>query len=143
MGLDIFFSKVNKRDYSLNKETAINNEIVIGYFCKVNCLLPFFGYENNQEYLEIKRSQIECLLKTVKDLLQIYNTLETSKIDSLWKQFAEIAQEELPTLKGFFFGSYEYDEWYVSDLQEIEKDFEKILEETDFDTEQVLMFCWW
>jgi hypothetical protein len=26
---------------------------------------------------------------------------------------------------------------------EIVEDFTKILEETDFDTEQVLMYCWW
>ena len=44
MGLDIYFSRVNKMDYSLNKETAINDKISIGYFRKVNCLLPHFDY---------------------------------------------------------------------------------------------------
>lgn len=131
MGLSIYFSKVNKRDYSLNQKTAINDEIEICYFRDVYCLLTFFDYAYNQEYLEIERSQIVSLLKTVKNLLQIYNTLETSK-------FAKIAQEELPTLVEI----YDYDD-YVSDLQDIENDFEKILEETDFENEQVLMYCWW
>lgn len=131
MGLSIYFSKVNKRDYSLNQKTAINNEIDICYFRNVYCLLPFFDYEYNQEYLEIERSQIVSLLKTVKNLLSIYNEQETSK-------FAEIAEEELPSLVEI----YDYDD-YVSDLQDIENDFEKILEETDFENEQVLMYCWW
>jgi hypothetical protein len=29
-----------------------------------------------------------------------------------------VAQELLPTQQGFFFGSYDYDEWYVQSLQE-------------------------
>lgn len=142
MGLSIYFSKVNKRDYSLNKETAINDEIEIGYFRDVNCLLPFFGYENNQEYLEIRRFKIHLLLATVKNLLAIYNKIGTSEIFKTFKfantfKFIKIAKEELPTLDGF------YCEDYVYDLQEIEKVFEKILEETDFENEQVLMYCWW
>ena len=44
MGLSIYFSKVNKRDYSLNQKTAINDEIEICYFRDVYCLLTFFDY---------------------------------------------------------------------------------------------------
>jgi hypothetical protein len=29
-----------------------------------------------------------------------------------------VADEELPTQQGFFFGSYEYDEWYFGDLKQ-------------------------
>lgn len=174
MGLDIYFSRVNKLDYSLNKETAINDKIAIGYFRKVNCLLPHFGYVGNCEYLEIEKSQIEDLVYKAKELLAIYesfsdkiqllnidlryykeiykNNEETCnekcqiiqrKIDSLWASFEEVAEQKLPTSSGCFFGSQEYRDWYVSDLQEIVVIFEKILDETDFDAEQVLMYCWW
>ena len=179
MGLDIYFSKVGSLDYSLNKKTAIDDQIEICYFRKVNCLLPHFGYANNCEYLEIEKSQIEDLVYKAKELLAIYgtfhaqlelykvdlqsykNSLELStalftrkdnedkckliqnKIDSLWKPFEEVAIQKLPTISGCFFGNLEYRDWYVADLQEIVVIFEKILDETDFDVEQVLMYCWW
>jgi hypothetical protein len=75
MGLDIYFSRVNKLDYSLNKETAIKDKIAIGYFRKVNCLLPHFDYVGNCEYLEIEKSQIEDLVYKAKELLAVYDTI--------------------------------------------------------------------
>jgi hypothetical protein len=174
MGLDIYFSRVNKLDYSLNKETAIKDKISIGYFRKVNCLLPHFDYVGNCEILEVEKSQIEDLVCKAKELLAIYesfsakiqllnidlryykeiykNNEETcnekcqiiqQKIDSLWAPFEVVAEQQLPTTSGCFFGSQEYRDWYVSDLKEIVEVFEKILDETDFDVEQVLMYCWW
>lgn len=174
MGLDIYFSRVNKLDYSLNKETAIKDKIAIGYFRKVNCLLPHFGYEDNCEILEIEKSQIEDLVYKAKELLAVYDTISyqlhlqsievnyykeiykdnqemcderckpfLKKIDEIWKPFEVVAEQQLPTTSGCFFGSQEYREWYVSDLKEIVEVFEKILDEIDFDAEQVLMYCWW
>ena len=174
MGLDIYFSRVNKLDYSLNKKTAINDKIAIGYFRKVNCLLPHFGYENNCEILEIEKSQIEDLVYKAKELLALYDTISyqlhlqnievnyykeiykdnqemcnekckpfLEKIDDIWKSFEEVAEQKLPTTSGCFFGSQEYRDWYVSDLEEIVAVFEIVLDETDFDVEQVLMYCWW
>jgi hypothetical protein len=174
MGLDIYFSRVNKLDYSLNKETAINDKIAIGYFRKVNCLLPHFGYEDNCEILEIEKSQIEDLVYKAKELLAVYDTISyqlhlqnievnyykeiykdnqemcderckpfLKKIDEIWKPFEVVAEQQLPTTSGCFFGSQEYRDWYVADLKEIVATFEKVLEEIDFDAEQVLMYCWW
>ena len=174
MGLDIYFSRVNKLDYSLNKKTAIHDKIAIGYFRKVNCLLPHFDYVGNCEYLEIEKSQIEDLVYKAKELLAVYDTISyqlhlqsievnyykeiykdnqemcderckpfLKKIDEIWKPFESVAQEMLPTTSGCFFGSQEYRDWYVFDLKEIVATFEKVLDETDFDVEQVLMYCWW
>ena len=179
MGLDIYFSKVGSLDYSLNKKTAIDDQIEICYFRKVNCLLSHFGYVNNCEYLEIEKRQIEDLVYKAKELLAIYESFSAKlqlykvdlesyernaehctvsftrkdnedkrkliqqKIDSIWKPFEEVAIQKLPTISGCFFGNLEYRDLYVSDLQEIVVIFEKILDETDFDVEQVLMYCWW
>ena len=174
MGLDIYFSRVNKLDYSLNKETAIKDKIAIGYFRKVNCLLPHFDYVDNCEILEIEKSQIEDLVYKAKELLAVYDTISyqlhlqrievnyykeiykdnqemcderckpfLKKIDEIWKPFEVVAEQQLPSTSGCFFGSQEYRDWYVSDLKEIVAAFEKILDETDFDVEQVLMYCWW
>ena len=41
----------------------------------------------------------------------------------------DLAPELLPTAKGFFFGAYEYDEWYEADLQRTVEKLDKILKE--------------
>ena len=38
-----------------------------------------------------------------------------------------LAPELLPATKGFFFGSYEYDDWYTTDLQNTVAKLDKIL----------------
>jgi hypothetical protein len=177
MGLDIYFERVNKIDYQFEKKKNNLKELEpegVAYFRKVNCLLPFFGYEDNCEYLEIDRHQIECLVSTAKELLALYDTISSKlylqsidlnyykeiykdnqemcnekckpfleKMDEIWKEFESVAQEKLPTTTGFFFGSQAYREYYVADLKEIVETFTKVLDETDFDIDQILMYCWW
>lgn len=186
MGFDICFSKVSLLDYSLNKETAINDRVEIGYFQDVNCLLNHFGYKNESEYLEIEKVQIEDLLIKTNELLQIYEKINAqlelykhdlksnekqlefcdaiftirdnedksnpwqNKIDNLFEPFETAAKEKLPITLDFFtkedyleyrLGSRDYRYWYAMGLLEIKSIFEKILNETDFDTEQVFMWC--
>lgn len=174
MGLDIYFKRANKIDFQFAKKKE--NEVEdaykeleledIGYFRKVNCLLPFFGYEDDCSIHPIEKSQIEDLVYTAKELLIIYGTfyaqlqlykvdleayksdskktkLIQEKIDNLWKPFETAAQEKLPTTTGFFFGSQAYREHYVADLKDIVEIFTKILDETDFDIDQIFMYCWW
>ena len=44
-----------------------------------------------------------------------------------------IAKELLPTIEGFFFGSTNYDQWYIESLKETVEQVERILKDTDFD----------
>ena len=174
MGLDIYFKRVNKIDFQFakKKENEDNNPYDkleledVGYFRKVNCLLPFFGYEDDCSIHPIEKCQIEELVDTTKELLAIYGTFNTQlqlykadlesyesdekksklihqKINNLWKPFEIAAQEKLPTTTGFFFGNTEYRECYVERLEDIVDTFTKVLDETDFDTDQILMYCWW
>lgn len=41
----------------------------------------------------------------------------------------ELAQELLPTQQGFFFGSTDYDEWYLADLREYVKQAKEIIKD--------------
>ena len=174
MGLDIYFKRVNKIDFQFakKKENEDNNPYDkleledVGYFRKVNCLLPFFGYEDDCSIHPIEKCQIEDLVDTAKELLTIYGTFNAQlqlykvdlesyksdekktklihqKINNLWKPFETAAQEKLPATTGFFFGSTEYRDYYVADLEDIVDTFTKVLDETDFDTDQILMYCWW
>lgn len=108
----------------------------IAYFRKVNFLLPFFGYEENCSDLEIEKCQVEDIVDVCTRILEIK---ENQGIDEAVK----IADEELATEGGFFFGSTEYDECYFNDVEDVLNKFTIILNETDWDNETVYMHCWW
>ena len=180
MGLDIYFKRVNKIDFQFAKKKDTQeayDELQLedmGYFRKVNCLLPFFGYEDDCSIHPIEKCQIEDLVSIAKKLLEVYDTISyqlhlqqievnyykeiyrdnqemcderckpfLQKMDEIWKPFESVAQEMLPTTTGFFFGSTQYRDYYVADLKDIVEIFTKVLDTTDFDIDQIFMYCWW
>lgn len=55
----------------------------------------------------------------------------------------ELAQRLLPTTGGFFFGSEEYDQYYMDDIDETIKQLTDILHNTDFEKEIVFYHSSW
>jgi hypothetical protein len=51
-----------------------------------------------------------------------------------------VAEKLLPTTSGFLFGSTDYDEWYMRDIETTIEILTKALEEMDFDKE-MLVYC--
>ena len=127
MGLDIFFYRTsksanleeyNKKNEQLNKLYSLpqeefkkpkntkkadelhdwlnvnNPRVEIAYFCKVNFLIPFFDYGDNCSSIEIRKCQVEELVDNCNKVLDNH----------------DLAEELLPTVCGFFFGSTDYDE---------------------------------
>ena len=115
------------------KEGFIQTQEEIAYFRKVNFLMEFFNYEGNCEDLLINKCQIEVLVEACEKVLKAKND----------ENFEEIAEENLPTQSGFFFGSTDYDNYYLEDVEEVKMKFEEILKNTDFDEEDIIMYCWW
>jgi hypothetical protein len=101
MGLDIYFEK------KISKE--------IGYFRKVNFLVKFFeerGFDVEcQTPLRIDKNDAEELLDCCNKVLENH----------------DLAEELLPTMEGFFFGSTEYDEYYFDDVQDVKDYIEQTL----------------
>lgn len=54
-----------------------------------------------------------------------------------------VAHELLPTTDGFFFGSTDYDQWYLEDIESTIKQISAILETTDWDNEYVTYAASW
>ena len=54
-----------------------------------------------------------------------------------------VANELLPTGSGFFFGSTEYDRWYLDDVEYTIKAIEDLLATTDFRNEIVAYTASW
>ena len=83
----------------------------VGYWRKANAIHGWFvknvqaGQDDCDEY-PVRIRQLKELLDTVN------KTIEAYRRDP--KSCAEI----LPVTEGFFFGDYEYDEWYLEDLEE-------------------------
>lgn len=55
----------------------------------------------------------------------------------------EVAEALLPTQDGFFFGSTEYDQWYLDDVVDAIDILTKVLETTDFDREMIVYSASW
>ena len=128
MGLDIYFNKVKI-------ESTIS-------FRKVNFLLNHFGYTENCTYISVTKEQIEDLVKKCADILikLDYTNFEDGK------QVAELValcKDTLPTQSGFFFGSTDYNGFYFDNIKEVYKAMVELIENTDFDTHEILMDCSW
>lgn len=64
-------------------------------------------------------------------------------VDGLVVEDPSVAQQLLPTQAGFFFGSYEYDEWYVKQIDETIEIIENLLATTNFDEEMIYYVSSW
>jgi hypothetical protein len=103
----------------------------VGYWRKANHIHNWF-VENVQDGVD------ECLTYRVpkEKLEELLNVAERSNSLSNAKKF-------LPTRGGFFFGSIEYDEGYYQDNISTIKIITKILEETDWDKEEIYYRSSW
>ena len=55
----------------------------------------------------------------------------------------EVADKLLPTQDGFFFGSTDYDQWYMEDIKDTIEILTKVLKETDFETQMIAYSSSW
>ena len=99
MGLDMYlYDKKNRKELGYwRKANAVHK-----FFCKVNAQ----NLKQDNEYLE------SCQKVSVS----IVNLKELKKICTKVLEDISLAPSLLPTCHGFFFGSSEYDEWYIEDL---------------------------
>lgn len=91
MGLDIFFSR----------------EKTVGYFRKVNFLVKYFsdlGFDvESQSDFTISEEWVSELIDRCTKVLEDHS----------------LAEELLPTMDGFFFGSTAYDDYYFMDVEQV------------------------
>lgn len=53
------------------------------------------------------------------------------------------AKKHLPTLSGYFFGSIEYNQWYLNDVEDTINKLTNVLKNTDFENEIVFYSSSW
>lgn len=158
MGLDMYLIK-RKRDTYMDDDSF--NEVA--YWRKANQIHNWF-VENVQDgvddcgYYEVSRQKLQDLLADCRDVLK-YAECELQemngglqRIDGEWKETTmigrkiinkDVVADILPTTSGFFFGSTEYDEWYLRDIENTIEQLNAILDETDFTEDAILYTSSW
>lgn len=137
-----------------NIETAKISSITedAGYWRKANAIHKWFvenvqdGEDDCKEYY-VEQEKLEQLLELCNKVLgasklvvgkinngytinkkgeREYTTIEGKIIED-----PSVAKELLPTTEGFFFGSTDYDEYYLKDIEETKKILEEALKQKD------------
>jgi len=104
----------------------------VGYWRKANSIHNWFvknvqGGIDECQLAIVTKEQLQQLLRETKQVL-------SNK---------RLAKKLLPTTGGFFFGSTDFDENYIDDMNFTVKILEKVLSETDFDKEVVFYRSSW
>ena len=102
-----------------NKEyPSITVEVKVGYWRKANQIHQWFvdnvqeGEDNCAEY-HVSREHLEELLNLCREVKAYKDT--------------EVAKELLPPSVGFFFGSYDIDDWYWEQIDDSIEQLERVL----------------
>lgn len=101
---------------------SIEVEVGVAYWRKANAIHQWF-VDNCQDGVDdcrpayVSREKLQQLLDLAKQV----------------KADPELASELLPTASGFFFGSTEYDEWYMQDIDLTIEQLEQVLKTTNED----------
>lgn len=163
---DAYREEYQTRYYEWDKEKKYPHLSLwdgVGYWRKANQIHNWFveniqdGIDNCGTY-EVTEEQLINLLNTCKEV-KSNSKLIKGKIkngerlnNGEWEPIMEegqyiedpsVAQELLPTASGFFFGSEEYDQRYMMDINNTINILTKVLEETDFETEMVCYSASW
>lgn len=136
----------------------------VGYWRKANAIHEWLvnhvqdGEDDCCYHQEVTKGVIEGLLDTCE---KVYNSCTMMLgyvkngeqcVDGKWKSIYEVgktvidssvADELLPTASGFFFGSTDYDEYYVKDIEYTIDLCRRILDTTDFDKEMLYYVSSW
>ena len=120
-------------DYKPSFKTVTKN---IAYWRKANQIHNWFvqniqnGNDDCKRY-ELDPDDLRQLLETVNKVMESCELVEGK--DGKVIKDSSVARTLLPSCKGFFFGTTDYDEWYYLELEYTKETIEKILAETDFD----------
>lgn len=170
MGLDIHFRKTKRTEWerfqndltayeNLPKDEQTDNNDPyctfntekLGYFRKVNFLMSFFNYDENCEYKEITREQLQALRDVCAEISKMkpshyeitqYICGGTEEVKVYSNADQKRCAELLPTQSGCFFGNTDYNQRYFNDVKDVFIWVYGVLSDLA-DDEVVLMYCLW
>lgn len=102
-----------------------------------NCQRIYCTVDNLKELLETCKKVKKASKLVEKGTHKVYSLEESKQIDKPYKVIEDptVAQQLLPTTEGFFFGSTEYDEYYLEDIDNTIEQLTKILKDLENESE--------
>lgn len=113
--------KLGLKNFRCDGAPSLTTSVNVAYWCKANAIHAWFvdhvqGGKDEYREAYVSRKQLEKLVKTCQEVLAN----------------AAIAKKLLPTRSGFFFGSTEYNEFYLNDLRDTVKQLRAVLDNECF-----------
>jgi len=138
----------------------------VGYWRKANAIHRFFvnavqdGEDDCCFHHEVTRSVLEDLRGRCKRIIESTAVVNPNIVKGMhydfssqsWQELMEesetvadeaVCDRELPTQGGFFFGGQCYDEWYLNHIAYTYELCDRLLEETDFESEMLFYLSSW
>lgn len=135
----------------------------IAYWRKANSIHKWLvdsvqGGTDDCGYYEVTKDKLEELFKTCNKVLDNSKLIsgnvkngeeyKDGKLRAIIEQGmvvedSTVAEQLLPCSYGFFFGSVEYDQWYIDDIKYTADVIEKALKETDFENQMIIYSSSW
>lgn len=162
MGLDMYLIKRKRSNKVLTEDDLWEFEDELIYWRKANAIHRFFC-ENGEEISEqvsykIPKSVLVDLLNKCKTILNIVEKepgevlsrdyYQDGKHIIEYKDGEVIANKEeleaiLPTQSGFFFGSTDYDDWYLENIERTRDTLANIIDSIDFEKDDIYYLASW
>jgi len=128
MGLDMYLT--SRSELNRAKANDYYDWAELAYWRKFNALHAWFVH-NMQDDVDNCGAYVVSRTK-LRELVEVLKKLQQTKDTSL-----------LPTQRGFFFGSTEYDEWYWNRVNSTIDILSEILTTFDFEKEELLYTSSW
>jgi hypothetical protein len=140
-------------DFRCDESPSISVAVTVAYWRKANAIHKWFvdncqGGEDNCQRSYVDRGKLQELITLCKQVLDTVETVpgdlddgRTYHSDGTVEQHTKpgqvvaqpsVAAKVLPTASGFFFGSTDYDEYYLEDLRDTIKQIEPLLTDERF-----------
>lgn len=167
--LDHLISLAKPRTYAWDYERKYERVKLndgIAYWRKANAVHKWFvdniqdGVDDCNYHREVTQQDLEALRDACKEILEKC-VLVKGKVQNGWKwddkknkeipnyqdgmlvANPDVCEKILPSCDGFFFGGTGYDEWYMRDIKYTFETLNKVIEETDFEKQQIWYCSSW
>ena len=127
-------------DHHIERDEPYEEELM--YWRKANAIHKFFV--DNAAHGVDDCQPVQVTLDVLKDLVDRCETILQGDVDDKGALIdPTTAMELLPSQSGFFFGSTEYDDWYIEDLKETVKALKPIVEHAELYTDPIIYEASW
>ena len=139
-----YYIKDNKLDAVINEDIEAGKpyEEELMYWRKANAIHKFFV--DNAAHGVDDCEPVQVTIDALKDLVDRCETILQGEVDDNGALVdPKTAMELLPSQSGFFFGSTDYDDWYIEDLKETVKALKPIVEHAELYTDPIIYEASW